>query len=176
MNHQDLGGITDDAVLRYEPMIRHVIKKRFFAGNLSYAEKFSAGLIGVAIGLNTYDPEKGMTVKSWVYTNIFYAICRESMQCRKTCSTGLRGEVLPDTGSVDGDPERGVDAADYVENACFGGDVLTKRERRILRRLYYESQLQSECGENEGLTQSAVSKVRRRAIDKLRRKARRTGI
>lgn len=163
---KDFGSITNEQVEKFIPMIYKIIGSRSFSGNLSTDEKYSAGLLGVLVGLNSYDPTRRMRLSNWVYVNILYAVYKETKQQRaKNVEIPLYQDQA-DEGVRD--PALCVEASDFTE-FVMRSKRFSPREKRILEYLFLTERLQKDIAVVENLTQGSVSRIKKKTLWRLKK-------
>ncbi len=164
-------------------LVAHIVKK-YYAQADDVDDLISIGTIGLIKGVNTYKPEKGVKLSSYVSRCIENEILM-SFRCRRRSP----GDVSL-SEALDVEEEGGGlsyldvlaqedDLAERLGNAeiCSGlcslmERVLTERESEILRLRYGlgggEPLTQRQVSERFAISRSYVSRIEKRALQKLR--------
>jgi RNA polymerase sigma factor for flagellar operon FliA len=148
--------------------------------SLDYGELFTAGLEGAASAADSFDPDRGATLKTWVHTRIRGAVLDEiRRQARwsgrlRTNATSRQAfvvhyleELLP--GHEDlrlADTVNGVEAPGEPFELVI--QSLGERERDILHLYFVEDLTLQAIAERFGVTESRVSQIKTAALTKLR--------
>ncbi len=168
--------IGSDEVSRHIPLLKRMIKLYGYGSALSYDEKFSAGLVGIALALEKYDPNRNVKRSYWISYQIDRAIRTEA----RRAASQTRLFATPD-GDDAFDPidEKSLSELDSQEDerererlsriAFEVVRTLPPRERSIVTKLFLEGKTQSEVAVEEGVAQSWISRVARSALGKVRR-------
>lgn len=164
----DFGNVTSEQVEKFIPIVYKIIGCKAFPGGLSTEEKYSAGLLGVLVAVENYDPTRGMQLSSWVYANVLYAIYKEGKDQQRHKNSEIPMLYFDQADTNTRDPSRIVEAMDFM---AFIASLkkFSSREKRILRQLFENDQRQLEVAKAENLTQGTVSKIRRKVLDRLRK-------
>lgn len=168
--------VGSDEVTRHIPLLKRMIKLYGYGNALSYEEKYSAGLVGIALALEKYDPSRDVKFSYWISYQIDRAIRTEAR--RAANQTRRMTQIDPDE-TFDPIDERSMaeeDDLDSAENrerlSSLASEVvqtLPPRERSILLKLYVEGKTQSEIALEEGVAQSWISRVAKSALGKVKR-------
>ena len=164
-------------------LVAHIIKK-YYANAEDCDDLISIGTIGLIKGINTYRSDKGVRLATYASRCIENEILMYFRSRKKTA-----GDVsLSDTLDVDGEGN-GLSVMDVVayeddlderlssEELCGKlrtviDTTLTKREAEIIRLRYgldgAEPKTQQETAEICSISRSYVSRIEKRALEKLR--------
>jgi RNA polymerase sigma factor (sigma-70 family) len=151
--------------------------KRFpFLTGEARDEAYSAGLLGLWIAAQRFDPARGFTFGTfscgYIRGYILHRLEAEGRQTRLSCVSlaaplgedgGELADMIADTeGEKPG--EKALDAAGF--EAWM--DWLPVRQQDILRAVYVEEKSLSEIGANLGITRQAVHHLHASALETLR--------
>ena len=149
-------------------LVAHIIKK-YYTHYDDTDDLISIGTIGLIKGINTYRPDKGVRLATYA------SKCAENeilMYFRSTDGDGNNLSLI-DILSEDDDMDEHLQA-DEVSRAlrrCIG-EVLDAREAEIIRLRYAigggEALTQRETAQRCGISRSYVSRIEKKAIEKLR--------
>ena len=160
------------------------IAKKFESSGLGLEDLISIGTIGLIKGINTYRPDKGVRLATYASKCAENEILMYFRSTRKNASEMLLSDVLDTDGdgnnlslidilSEDDDMDEHLQA-DEVSRAlrrCIG-EVLDAREAEIIRLRYAigggEALTQRETAQRCGISRSYVSRIEKKAIEKLR--------
>ena len=168
--------VGSDEVTRHVPLLKRMIKLYGYGNALSYEEKYAAGLVGIALALEKFDPNRDVKRSYWISYQIDRAIRSEARRAanQTRCLTQLDADEAFDP--IDEKSLPGNDDQDDVENrerlsslALEVVQSLPPKERSIVLKLYMEGKTQSEVAVEEGVAQSWISRVARSALGKVRR-------
>ncbi len=166
---KDLSNVTDDDIKRFEPIVFKIIGSNSFCGNLSMDEKYSAGLLGIAAALSSFDPSRKTSLESWVYKNIFYAIRDEGRDSQRYKSN--ESPYFPEDDACDNQNNTDVlELMDFVEFASKSPHI-SDRDRRVIKNLFLDCKSQIECAEAENISQSTISRTKNRILKILQESA-----
>ncbi len=164
-------------------LVAHIIKK-YYAPDSDQDDLISIGTIGLIKGITSYNPDKGTKLATYVSRCIENEILMHFRARKKTASDVSLSETLDgdedgnltlvDVVSVEDDILEEISARElygqvrgYVENA------LEPRERRVIELRYglagERRRTQRETAEELGISRSYVSRIEKRALQKLRR-------
>ena len=164
-------------------LVAHVCKK-YYAATSNQDDLISIGTIGLIKGINTYRPDKGVRLATYASKCAENEILMYFRSTRKNASEMLLSDVLDTDGdgnnlslidilSEDDDMDEHLQA-DEVSRAlrrCIG-EVLDAREAEIIRLRYAigggEALTQRETAQRCGISRSYVSRIEKKAIEKLR--------
>lgn len=165
---------TDEEVRRHIPIVRKMIELYGYGDALRYDEKLAAGMIGVAIAIERFDPARNVKFSYWLSYQIDKAIRNES----RLVTRPRRLESSPPTDRFDpldeGEWSRAEARLDREERARLAAaavkaiDALEPRARRVVRGLIFEGRTQEELARELGVSQSWTSRLARAAFRKLR--------
>ena len=164
-------------------LVAHIIKKYYQSDEMD--DLISIGTIGLIKGINTYKPDKGVRLATYASRCIENEILMHFRSQRKTAGDVSLSEALDTDGEGSGlylmdvvamdddmaerigDRELCRTLRDTIE-AC-----LDEREARIIRLRYglggEEALTQAETAKQCGISRSYVSRIEKRALEKLRR-------
>ena len=160
------------------------IAKKFENTGVCIEDLISIGTIGLIKGINTYRPDKGVRLATYASKCAENEILMYFRSTRKNASEMLLSDVLDTDGdgnnlslidilSEDDDMDEHLQA-DEVSRAlrrCIG-EVLDAREAEIIRLRYAigggEALTQRETAQRCGISRSYVSRIEKKAIEKLR--------
>lgn len=153
------------------PLVELTIRGGNYGYFLSQDELFAAGTLGVARGLATFDPGKGKTLENWLR----FTANAQIMDDVRIASRNRRAGV---SSSSDFEDERDGPQEEAIrkeERAVFDSAFakLDERSRRVLVAIGTYGKKQREVAESEGVSQSWISRVYRRAVAAIRAEAER---
>ena len=164
-------------------LVAHIMKK-YYAQTDDVDDLISIGTIGLIKGVNTYKPDKGVRLATYASRCIENEILMHFRSRKKSA-----GDVsLSDALDVDGDGSglsimdvvaQEDDMAERIGNAELCQELLrsietslTKREARIIRLRYgldgAAPMTQKETAQLCGISRSYVSRLEKKALEKLR--------
>ena len=164
-------------------LVAHIMKK-YYAQTDDVDDLISIGTIGLIKGVNTYKPDKGVRLATYASRCIENVILMHFRSRKKSA-----GDVsLSDALDVDGDGNglsimdvvaQEDDMAERIGNAELCQELLrsietslTKREARIIRLRYgldgAAPMTQKETAQLCGISRSYVSRIEKKALEKLR--------
>ncbi len=164
-------------------LVAHIMKK-YYAQTDDVDDLISIGTIGLIKGVNTYKPDKGVRLATYASRCIENEILMHFRSRKKSA-----GDVsLSDALDVDGDGSglsimdvvaQEDDMAERIGNAELCQELLrsietslTKREARIIRLRYgldgAAPLTQKETAQLCGISRSYVSRIEKKALEKLR--------
>ena len=164
-------------------LVAHIMKK-YYAQTDDADDLISIGTIGLIKGVNTYKPDKGVRLATYASRCIENEILMHFRSRKKSA-----GDVsLSDALDVDGDGSglsimdvvaQEDDMAERIGNAELCQELLrsietslTKREARIIRLRYgldgAAPMTQKETAQLCGISRSYVSRIEKKALEKLR--------
>lgn len=164
-------------------LVAHIMKK-YYTQTDDVDDLISIGTIGLIKGINTYKPDKGVRLATYASRCIENEILMHFRSRKKSA-----GDVsLSDALDVDGDGNglsvidvvaQEDDMAERIGNAELCGSLLncvetslTKREARIIRLRYgldgVAPMTQKETARLCGISRSYVSRIEKKALEKLR--------
>ena len=152
-------------------LVAHIIKK-YYTHYDDTDDLISIGTIGLIKGINTYRPDKGVRLATYASKCAENEILMYFRSTRKNASEMLLSDVLDTDG--DGNSLSLIDILDEVSRAlrrCID-EVLDAREAEIIRLRYAigggEALTQRETAQRCGISRSYVSRIEKKAIEKLR--------
>ena len=165
-------------------LVAHIVKK-YYAGQNDQEDLISIGTIGLIKGVDSFDPTKGIRLSSYVSRCIENEILMHFRSGRKSAQdvslsepidTDKEGNALTilDTMAVDDTILETIDRR-MKTGQLYGllEKALTPRERAILCRRYgllgCLPQPQREVAQALGISRSYVSRIEKKALEKLRR-------
>ena len=160
-------------------LVAHVCKK-YYAASSGQEDLISIGTIGLIKAVDTYDPARASKFASYASRCIENELRMELRRQRREGSTVSLQEplesgsgqltladTLPDDTAMEEDCERRADAARLRRLL----DHLPPRERALLARRYglegESPQTQQQTAETMGISRSYVSRLEKRALDRL---------
>ena len=164
-------------------LVSHILKKYYVQAS-DQDDLISIGTIGLIKGINTYRPDKGVRLATYASKCAENEILMYFRSTRKNASEMLLSDVLDTDGdgnslslidilSEDDDMDEHLQA-DEVSRAlqrCID-NVLDAREAEIIRLRYAigggEAMTQRETAQRCGISRSYVSRIEKKAIEKLR--------
>ena len=179
-------GSEDAASLLIEHNLRLVvyIARRFENTGIHIEDLISIGTIGLIKGINTYRPDKGVRLATYASKCAENEILMYFRSTRKSAAETLLSDALDTDG--DGNSlslldilaeDEDMDARLQSDEMCQAlrhciGEVLDAREREIIRLRYAigggEPLTQRETAQRCGISRSYVSRIEKKAIEKLR--------
>ena len=164
-------------------LVAHIMKK-YYAQTDDVDDLISIGTIGLIKGVNTYKPDKGVRLATYASRCIENEILMHFRSRKKSAG----GVSLSDALDVDGDGSglsimdvvaQEDDMAERIGNAELCQELLrsietslTKREARIIRLRYgldgAAPMTQKETAQLCGISRSYVSRIEKKALEKLR--------
>ena len=165
-------------------LVAHIMKK-YYAQVSDQEDLISLGTIGLIKGITTFDPAKGARLATYAARCVENEILMYFRAQRKTSQdvslsdyieTGNDGAALSlmDVVSDEEDLLERVSNREMVQKVCRAVDsVLTDQERQVIV-LRYGLGGQSPCRQREaarqcGISRSYVSRIEKRALQKLRK-------
>lgn len=160
------------------------LARKFESSGVGTEDLISIGTIGLIKGINTYRPDKGVRLATYASKCAENEILMYFRSTRKNASEMLLSDVLDTDGdgnnlslidilSEDDDMDEHLQA-DEISRAlrrCIG-EVLDAREAEIIRLRYAigggEALTQRETAQRCGISRSYVSRIEKKAIEKLR--------
>ena len=153
-------------------LVAHIIKK-YYTHYDDTDDLISIGTIGLIKGINTYRPDKGVRLATYASKCAENEILMYFRSTRKNASEMLLSLSLIDILSEDDDMDEHLQA-DEVSRAlrrCID-EALDAREAEIIRLRYAigggEALTQRETAQRCGISRSYVSRIEKKAIEKLR--------
>ena len=164
-------------------LVAHIMKK-YYAVTSDQEDLISIGTIGLIKGITTFDPSKGARLATYAARCVENEILMHFRAQRKSAQdvslsdyieTGTDGAALSlmDVVSEDGDLLEQVTAEETVRALRKAVDTcLTDQERRVIRLRYgldgNPPRRQRETADLTGISRSYVSRIEKRALEKLR--------
>ena len=164
-------------------LVAHIMKK-YYAQAADQEDLISIGTIGLIKGVTTFDPSKGARLATYAARCVENEILMHFRSQRKSAQdvslsdyieTGTDGAALSlmDVVAEDSDLLEQVAMRESVEQlrSCLD-TCLTDQERLVIRLRYgldgYAPQRQREVASITGISRSYVSRIEKRALQKLR--------
>ena len=179
-------GSEEAASLLIEHNLRLVvyIARRFENTGIHIEDLISIGTIGLIKGINTYRPDKGVRLATYASKCAENEILMYFRSTRKNASEMLLSDVLDTDGDGnslslidilseddDMDEQLQADEVSLELRRCID-NVLDAREAEIIRLRYAigggEAMTQRETAQRCGISRSYVSRIEKKAIEKLR--------
>lgn len=165
-------------------LVAHIMKK-YYAQTSDQEDLISIGTIGLIKGITTFDPSKGARLATYAARCVENEILMHFRAQRKSSQdvslsdyieTGTDGAALSlmDVVSEDEDLLERVSSRETVRNLCRAVDsCLTEQERQVIILRYglqgRPPHRQREVAQITGISRSYVSRIEKRALQKLRR-------
>ena len=165
-------------------LVAHIMKK-YYAQTADQEDLISIGTIGLIKGITTFDPSKGARLATYAARCVENEILMHFRSQRKSSQdvslsdyidTGTDGTALSlmDVVSEDEDLLETVSARERVAEVRRAVDTcLTEQERQIILLRYglqgFAPHRQREVAEKTGISRSYVSRIEKRALQKLRK-------
>lgn len=164
-------------------LVAHIMKK-YYAQTAQQEDLISIGTIGLIKGITTFDPAKGARLATYAARCVENEILMYFRSQRKSAQDVSLSDYI-DTG-VDGAPLELMDVvaedADLLEQICSReqaeqlreavGRVLSPQERQVIVLRYgldgQSPKRQREVAGLTGISRSYVSRIEKRALEKLR--------
>lgn len=166
-------------------LVAHIIKK-YYQNDSSQDDLVSIGTIGLIKAINTFNPQKNIKLSSYASRCIENEILMHFRNNRKssqdvslndTIDTDKDGNplTLMDIMASDMDVAENVDTKLHLEVLQdYIDDCLTPREREIIIRRYgiggRKVLTQRELAKNLNISRSYISRIEKKALDKLRKR------
>lgn len=167
-------------------LVAHIVKKYMSTGK-EQDELISVGIVGLVKAVNTFDADKGHKLVTYaarcIENEILMLLRSEKKQGREVSlyepiGTDKEGNEISLLDIIESEE------TDIVEKMALSGDVrrmyaliddvLTPREKKIIALRYglynKKTATQREIAETMGISRSYVSRIEKRAIEKLREK------
>ena len=164
-------------------LVAHIMKK-YYAQTSDQEDLISIGTIGLIKGITTFDPSKGARLATYAARCVENEILMYFRSQRKSSQdvslsdyidTGTDGAALSlmDVVSEDEDLLERVSNREMVKSLCSAVDgCLTDQERQVILLRYGlgggPPQRQREVAKVCGISRSYVSRIEKRALEKLR--------
>ena len=164
-------------------LVAHIMKK-YYAADSDQEDLISIGTIGLIKGISTFDPAKAPRLATYAARCVENEILMHFRAMRKS------GNDVSLSDSIDGGAEGAAlslmdvisDDTDLLEQVCTKesvaalrqalGRCLTAQERQVLTLRYgldgHSPQRQRQVAETTGISRSYVSRIEKRALEKLR--------
>ena len=169
-------------------LVAHIIKKyiakKFESSGLGLEDLISIGTIGLIKGINTYRPDKGVRLATYASKCAENEILMYFRSTRKNAAETLLSDALDTDGDGNSlslldilSEDEDMDARLQSDEMCQAlrrciDEVLDAREREIIRLRYAigggEPLTQRETAQRCGISRSYVSRIEKKAIEKLR--------
>ena len=163
-------------------LVAHIMKK-YYTQTADQEDLISIGTIGLIKGITTFDGSKGARLATYAARCVENEILMYFRSQRKSAQdvslsdyieTGTEGEALSfmDVVSEDEDLLETVSTRERVEQVRRAvEDVLEERERQVIQLRYglggLKAQRQREVAQLLGISRSYVSRIEKRALEKL---------
>lgn len=164
-------------------LVAHIIKK-YYTQTSDQDDLISIGTIGLIKGISTYKPDRGVRLATYASRCIENEILMHFRSLKKSAgevslsdsidSDGDGGGLsLMDMISVDDDMLESISSAEmYSKLRRFISEVLTEREQQIIQLRYgigmSHQKTQREIAAMCGISRSYVSRIEKKAIEKLK--------
>ena len=164
-------------------LVAHIMKK-YYAQTADQEDLISIGTIGLIKGVTTFDPSKGARLATYAARCVENEILMHFRSQKKSgqdvslsdyIETGADGAPLElmDVISQDEDLTERISARELTRQLCRAVDtVLTPQERQVVVLRYGlgggKAHRQREVAEITGISRSYVSRIEKRALQKLR--------
>ena len=164
-------------------LVAHIMKK-YYAPGADQEDLISIGTIGLIKGITTFDPSKGAKLATYAARCIENEILMHFRSQKKSAQdvslsdyidSGSEGAALSlmDVVSEDDDLLERVTNRQDLEDVCRAvNTVLTPQERQVIILRYglggNPPQRQREVAKVTGISRSYVSRIEKRALEKLR--------
>ena len=164
-------------------LVAHIIKK-YYTQTSDQDDLISIGTIGLIKGISTYKPDRGVRLATYASRCIENEILMHFRSLKKSAgevslsdsidSDGDGGGLsLRDMISVDDDMLESISSAEmYSKLRRFISEVLTEREQQIIQLRYgigmSHQKTQREIAAMCGISRSYVSRIEKKAIEKLK--------
>lgn len=165
----DLRNVSNDDVVKYIPIVKSIINKRFQNCHLEYDEKLNAGLLGVAFGIKRYDPNRGKPLVAWIYYCASDNIRNEIRRTRKFKAAlplleYARNHIIQDLQL------EYVAIKDEFQLVKNNISCLDKRSRKVISYHFVDGLTFEDIAKKLGLSRQRVSQICKKALQKLREK------
>ena len=160
------------------------LARRFENTGVNMEDLISIGTIGLIKGINTYRPDKGVRLATYASKCAENEILMYFRSTRKNAAETLLSDALDTDGDGNSlslldilSEDEDMDARLQSDEMCQAlrrciGEVLDAREREIIRLRYAigggEPLTQRETAQRCGISRSYVSRIEKKAIEKLR--------
>ncbi|MCR4915446.1 MAG: sigma-70 family RNA polymerase sigma factor, partial [Prevotella sp.] len=163
-------------------LVSHILKK-YYAQSDDLEDLLSVGTVGLIKGIDSYRPDKGVRLSSYCSRCVenevlMYFRSRRKCQGDVSLSDALEGEedgglsILDVLADEDDMAERVGERELCAQLRTLIDRVLTEREAQVIRLRYgldaREALTQKETAARIGVSRSYVSRIEKRALEKLR--------
>ena len=164
-------------------LVAHIIKK-YYTQTEDQDDLISIGTIGLIKGISTYRPDKGVRLATYASRCIENEILMHFRSTRKmagdlslseSIDTDREGNILSlmDVISAEDDLAENLNTKEQCRKLQqFVKESLSERERKIIEMRYglgdKKPQTQRETAEKCGISRSYVSRIEKKALEKLR--------
>ncbi len=163
-------------------LVSHILKK-YYAQSDDLEDLLSVGTVGLIKGIDSYRPDKGVRLSSYCSRCVenevlMYFRSRRKSQGDVSLSDALEGEedgglsILDVLADEDDMAERVGERELCAQLRTLIDRVLTEREAQVIRLRYgldaREALTQKETAARIGVSRSYVSRIEKRALEKLR--------
>ncbi|MBE6983801.1 MAG: sigma-70 family RNA polymerase sigma factor [Ruminococcaceae bacterium] len=164
-------------------LVAHIMKK-YYAQTADQEDLISIGTIGLIKGIATFDRKKGARLATYAARCVENEILMYFRSQRKSSQdvslsdyieTGMDGTALSlmDVVSSEEDLLEQVNRRQMLQKVCKAVDTcLTQQEREVILYRYglngYSQKRQREVAKQIGISRSYVSRIEKRALEKLR--------
>ncbi len=157
------------------PLLRKILATKNYGPALSYDEKFAAGLLGLVLALERFEPGKGVKLAYWISFQIDCSIrmdIRTARRARKyrDSDADVEEQALQEVAVDEREQEEREKARENLrfltEDAI---ENLPARDKKIVTELYWRGRTQEDLARELGVTQSYVSKICTSALNRVRR-------
>ena len=166
-------------------LVAHIVKKYISSGR-DMDELIAIGIVGLVKGVNTYNAEKGSRLGTYAarcIDNELLMLLRSERKLNREISlyepigTDKEGNEISFIDVVEDTSENVLDRMmldERIQKMYLAIEkVLTAREKEIIYKRYglygYEEVTQREIGKCMGISRSYVSRIEKKALQKLRR-------
>ena len=165
-------------------LVAHIMKK-YYAQTADQEDLISIGTIGLIKGIETFDPSKGARLATYAARCVENEILMYFRSQKKSCQdvslsdyieTGNDGAALSlmDVVAQDEDLLDRISNREDIRTVIRAVDrVLTEQERQVILLRYglggYPPQRQREVAAATGISRSYVSRIEKRALEKLKK-------
>ena len=164
-------------------LVAHIMKK-YYAQTADQEDLISIGTIGLIKGITTFDRKKGARLATYAARCVENEILMYFRSQKKSSQdvslsdyieTGTDGAALSlmDVVSADEDLLEQVDRKQQLQKLCVAVDsCLTEQEREVILHRYglagHKAKRQREVAKQIGISRSYVSRIEKRALQKLK--------
>lgn len=160
---------SKDKLVLHNIRLVHKIANKFITP-VPHDELVSVGIEALIRSLDSYDPDKGFRVTTYVYRLIYWEIKRSLSKAPRYGQEVEYDEFIENTGDSTEFVEPDIDTQRYIEVA-FKEAGLTDRERHIVLTLLHTDQTPREVAEALHMSRERVRQINKVAIRKLRHEA-----